>query len=105
MFSATHYSHKHLPTCQCHTSTPNVVSAQMHVCMEMANIFEAQGKIDDAYMHRGSAIRHLQTSVLGADCMFVANMHAKNGHMLHKVCMSRSALFHDTESRHRRLAG
>ena len=34
---------------------------QMHVCMEMANTFEAQGKIDDAALHRASAIRHLQT--------------------------------------------
>ena len=58
---------------------------QMHVCMEMADIFEAQGSIDDAFVHRGNAVRHLQTSVLGADCMFVALAHAKNGKMLHKV--------------------
>ena len=58
---------------------------QMHVCMEMADIFEAQGSIDDAFVHRGNAVRHLQTSVLGADCMFVALAHAKNGRMLQKV--------------------
>lgn len=58
---------------------------QMHVCMEMADIFEAQGSVDDAFVHRGNAVRHLQTSVLGADCMFVALAHAKNGKMLHKV--------------------
>lgn len=59
----------------------------MHVCMEMANTFEAQGKIDDAALHRASAIRHLQTSVLGADCMMVAHAHARNGQMMHKVCL------------------
>lgn len=102
-----------LQVCLCNTSQPqtppishylssilHASAMQMHVCMEMANIFEAQGKIDDASMHRVSAIRHLQTSVLGADCMFVASTHAKNGHMLHKVCARSSfvvlALNHET---------
>ena len=58
---------------------------QMHVCMEMGNIFEAEGKVDEAALHRANAIRYLQTSVLGADCMFVANTPAKNGRMMHKV--------------------
>ena len=57
----------------------------MHACMKMANMFEAQGNIADACLHRASAIRHLQTSVLGADSMFVANAHAKNGIMMRKV--------------------
>lgn len=69
------------------TITPSLTMPrfQMHVCMEMADIFEAQGSVDDAFVHRGNAVRHLQTSVLGADCMFVALAHAKNGKMLHKV--------------------
>ena len=58
---------------------------QMHVCMEMAEILESTGKIDDAAQHRNTAIRHLQTSVLGADCMLVAHAHAKNGCMWHKA--------------------
>ena len=58
---------------------------QMHVCMEMAEILEATCKIDDAAQHRNTAIRHLQTSVLGADCMLVAHAHAKNGCMWHKA--------------------
>ncbi len=65
--------------------TPHKVFSQMHACMEMANMFEAQDNIADASLHRASAIRHLQTSVLGADSMFVANAHAKNGNMMHKV--------------------
>lgn len=61
--------------------------------MEMGNIFEAEGKVDEAALHRANAIRYLQTSVLGADCMFVANTHAKNGRMMHKVpsCNTRVA--------------
>lgn len=69
----------------CRYDNSATVLLHAQVCAETAAIFEAQGKTDDAALHRTAAAAHFHSSALGADSMMAAHVHGRNGQMMHKV--------------------